>query len=209
MTEAKKCLQCNNEATHTCVECKGNFCINDFMIHEQNLINEFKKLGEERNKLHEEVITKNPLNIIQQSLLSQIKKWHDVTVEKVHQAAAKTRDEVNLLLQQNMNNIKKELTELAEKLHAARFRDTIVESNMGQLRERVRRLRCHLEKPMDELSIEINVKQSNQIDWNQMIYVENKSNDSKVSLIETKNMIKCAIRLLMIENLLMPIPCIF
>ncbi|CAF1238916.1 unnamed protein product [Rotaria sordida] len=180
MTETNTCLGCNSEGIHTCAGCQGHFCTRDLTIHRMTLVEKLDAVRQDRNRLHQQVIQANQSNVIHQSLLSEIKKWYDTTVEKVRQAALKVRDEMNQLLRQNMENIKNELIEMAKQFPPNINADTILEGNIEQLREKVNQLRSNFEKATNLSSIMINVEQTNHIDWNHVIYVEDKSNQNKV-----------------------------
>ncbi|CAF5181241.1 unnamed protein product [Rotaria magnacalcarata] len=176
------CMRCNNGGVRICTGCNGHFCQRDFLIHRQILAKEFENIKSQGNQLIEQITKSNQSNKVQQSLVSEIQKWHDTTVDKTRRAAIKVRDEVNTMIQQNIVNIKKGLTELDQELIESFSSDRIMEENIEQLREKIRRLRSDFEKSSDLASIVVNVEPSTRIDWNHVIHVEDKSSGRKVTL---------------------------
>ncbi|CAF4847878.1 unnamed protein product, partial [Rotaria socialis] len=173
------CMRCSNEGVRICTGCNGHFCQRDFLIHRQILAKEFENIKLQGNKLIEQITKLNQPNKVQQSLVSEIQKWHDTTVDRTRRAAIKVRDEVNTMIQQNIVNIKKGLTELDQELIESFGSDRIMEENIEQLREKIRRLRSDFEKSCDPASIVVNVEPSTRIDWNHVIHVEDKSSGRK------------------------------
>ncbi|CAF4792420.1 unnamed protein product [Rotaria sp. Silwood2] len=68
-----------------------------------------------------------------------------------------------------------EFETLSQELKELRETKGVVEQNLERLKEKIRRLNEDLEQAAQSPSIELNTKQSDQIIWQHMIYVKEKS----------------------------------
>ncbi|CAF4436329.1 unnamed protein product [Rotaria socialis] len=115
------------------------------------LINELDGLTVDRNDLQEKVNeTASNLGSCQH-ITAKIDEWERRTTEKVKQAA-----------------------ELAEK-QERRAKKSVVEQDIARLRQEIDQLKKDLTKLAQTPTIELNMKQSDEIKWDHMICVEEKS----------------------------------
>lgn len=182
MPPFNKCSRCNNQGTFICNGCRGHFCQRDFILHREFLAEELERTKNEGYRLRQQIFQSDQSNKLQAALFSEIKKWHDTTVEKIRQTALKVRNEVNSLLQQNAVNIKRGFIELEQELNKNMTRDSISEIRIEQLRNTVRRVREEFDKAWNPSSIVVNVEQTARIDWNNAIHVEEKNNENRVRI---------------------------
>ncbi|CAF4424551.1 unnamed protein product [Rotaria magnacalcarata] len=172
MASANRCSACKTRAeTCFCPGCKAYFCDDDFQNHRASLFDELNVLTADRNDLHAQ-INEVSSNMQTDKQLAKIGEWQRTTIEKVKQAAESARQQVMKIRNCKHEEIAKSFLVLSQELDELR---DIVEQDIVRLNQATRKLSDDLKKCAQSSEIELNVKQSDEIDWNRMIYVEENS----------------------------------
>ncbi|CAF1197708.1 unnamed protein product [Rotaria sp. Silwood1] len=176
MTSSNRCSMCGKRAdTCICMGCKAHFCDDDFQSHRGILINDLDALTVERGNLQVKINEAISNDQSSKHLLATIDEWQRTTIEKVKQAAELARQQVSKIMNFKREEITKQFETLSQELKE--FRDTkdVVEQDLIRLKQKIRQLNEDLEQVSPSMTMELNMKQSDQIAWDRMIYVEEKS----------------------------------
>ncbi|CAF1064057.1 unnamed protein product [Adineta ricciae] len=173
MATRNKCSVCTkNAGTSICPGCQAYFCDNDFKDHRGKLINELDGLVIERNLLQEKINKTNMNKAQNNTFLSQIDEWQQTTIEKVKQVADQARKQVLEVMNSELRNITTKLEELTQELKQLTDTKDVLEQDLVKLKEDVNRLNNTVAQLTKPSTITLNVTNSAQIQWNQMIFVE-------------------------------------
>ncbi|CAF3676164.1 unnamed protein product [Rotaria socialis] len=175
MASANRCSVCKTRAgTCFCPGCKAYFCDDDFQNHRASLFDELNVLTSDRNDLHAQ-INEVSSNMQTDKQLAKVDEWQRTTIEKVKQAAESARQQIMKIKNSKYEEIAKSFLALSQELDELRETKGIVEQDIVRLNQAARKLSEDLKKCAQSSEIELNVKQSDEIDWNRMIYVEKNS----------------------------------
>ncbi|CAM4891818.1 unnamed protein product [Rotaria socialis] len=175
MASANRCSVCKTRAgTCFCPGCKAYFCDDDFQNHRASLFDELNVLTSDRNDLHAQ-INEVSSNMQTDKQLAKVDEWQRTTIEKVKQAAESARQQIMKIKNSKHEEIAKSFLALSQELDELRETKGIVEQDIVRLNQAARKLSEDLKKCAQSSEIELNVKQSDEIDWNRMIYVEKNS----------------------------------
>jgi flagellar biosynthesis GTPase FlhF len=160
---------CTNElgATH-CIGCDQYFCTNDFQTHRQTMINEMDKIIEEHHHLQDEINNKAQSNDQQNSVFEQIDRWQKSTIEKVIQVATQARQQAIELL----NNRRMEFKSFAQNLADIKESENYVEHDLRRLKQMINHFKQALIDSIQSTTILLHTEQSDRINWESLIYVE-------------------------------------
>jgi DNA repair exonuclease SbcCD ATPase subunit len=155
--------------TCLCAGCKAHFCRKHFNDHHEQLLKELDGYVEERNTLQDQINKADPHNAI----LLQIDEWKKTMIEKVTQVAEQARNQVTVPSTKRAD-IATKLKELSDKLSYLKETEDFVEDDLKQLKEMTDKLRQDIEKATELPSLELHIDESEQINWNRLIYVKEK-----------------------------------
>ncbi|CAF1009434.1 unnamed protein product [Adineta ricciae] len=173
MATRNKCSVCTkNAGTSICPGCQAYFCDNDFKDHRGKLTNELDGLVIERNLLQEKINKTNINKAQNNTFLPQIDEWQRTTIEKVKQVADQARKQVLELINSDLRRITKGLEELTQELKQLTDTKDVLEQDLVKLKEDVNRLNNAVAQLAQPSTITLNVTNSDKIQWNQMIFVE-------------------------------------
>jgi hypothetical protein len=112
------------------------------------------------------------------SLLSQIDDWQKVTIEKVSRAAEEARQQAIQFMRRKKAEIVEGFESVGKEIRTRQGTGDFVEYDLERLKQSINRLQQDLEQFIQR-PIELNVKKSNQIDWNNLIYADYQSADNR------------------------------
>ncbi len=176
MASSNRCSVCpKGGGTCFCPGCKAYFCDKDFRHHRRMLVDGLDELTVNRNDLQEKI---NKISSEKQSgslLLSRIDEWQQVTIEKVKQTAQQARQQVLKIMNSKQEEIKRQFQTLSQEFEHLRETEGVLEQDLARLKQQIDQLNKDLEQLSQPLAVELNMQQSDQIVWNRLIYVEEKS----------------------------------
>jgi chromosome segregation ATPase len=175
MASLDRCSVCRKGAgTCFCPGCKAYFCDDDFKDHRGMLINELDELTVDRNDLQKKLnrITSNKET--GGHLLSQIDEWQQTTIEKVKQVAEQARQQIFQIMNLKREEITRQFQTMTQEITQLRDTRGVVEHDLARLKQHIDQLNEDLEELSQPSTIEVNTKQCDQIEWDRMMYVEEK-----------------------------------
>jgi hypothetical protein len=173
MATTLRCSVCTEElgATH-CTGCDQYFCTNDFQTHLQGMVNEMDKIIEERNHLQNEINNETQSNDQQNPVIEQIDSWQKSTVEKVIQVAAQARQQAIELLNIKRMKINTEFKSFSQNLADVKRSEKYVEHDLRRLKQMISQFKQDLIHLTQPITILLHTEQSDRINWENLIYVE-------------------------------------
>jgi chromosome segregation ATPase len=175
MATSKRCSICSKELGQMyCTGCDKYFCWKDFKTHREGIFTEMEKIIEERNHLQDEINNVPQSNDHQSPLIEQIDKWRDITIEKVKQVAAQARQQAIHIMNHKMMKISTEFRNFSEELARLKESENYVEHDLTRLNQMINQFKQELRQPNQPTTIELHTEQSDRINWDTLIYVEEK-----------------------------------
>ena len=170
------CSVCHKEAgICNCAGCNALFCTKDFAHHRQWLSGEFQKVVEARNHLYEVVSDRQILSDFQAALHNYINEWKIGALDKIHHTAEKTRGQTSKILHDRMKDVDNGLHGVTEELREMQAMDNFVEDDLTRLDDHIEKLRDKFKQLTGASEIRICKENSEQLDWNLLIYVDDQS----------------------------------
>jgi uncharacterized phage infection (PIP) family protein YhgE len=175
MASSDCCSVCRKGAgTSICRGCKELFCDDDFKDHRGMLINKLDELTADRNDLQEKINKATSHNQSSSSFLSRIDEWQQATIEKVKQAAEQARQQVSQIINSKREDITRQFQTMSQNMKQLRDTKGVVEHDLARLKQQIEQLNEDLKQLSQPPTVELNVKQSDKIEWHRMICVEEK-----------------------------------
>jgi hypothetical protein len=156
--------------TCLCGGCKAYFCRKHFNDHHAILLNELDGYVEECNILQDQINKTDPHNII----LLQIDEWQCAMIDKVKQVAEQARQQIKVPSPKRAE-FKTRFKEFSNKIGLLKETEDFVEDDLLRLKEMIHTLKQDLKELDESPSIELYVEQNEQIAWNRLIYIKEKS----------------------------------
>ena len=179
MASANRCSACPKGAgTCHCPGCNAYFCDKDFRNHRVMLVNGLEELIAGRNELQQKVSQANPTKHSGSSLLSRIDAWQEETIFKVKQAADQARQETLEIINAKHEDINKQFQSMSQELQQLQYTKDVLEGDLSRLKNQIEQVNSNLEKLSQSPIVELNMKQSERVAWNRLIYVEDRSASS-------------------------------
>ncbi|CAF4125012.1 unnamed protein product [Rotaria magnacalcarata] len=139
------------------------------------LINELDGLTVDRNDLQEKINVAASNLGSSQHITAKIDEWERITTEKVKQAAEMAKKQVLRIINSKQEEITIRFHNLSQELKERRVKKSVVEQDIVRLRQEIDQINKDLTKLAQTPTIELNMKQNDEIKWDRMIYVEEKS----------------------------------
>jgi hypothetical protein len=150
----------------------------DHTNHRTILVNGLEKLTASQNELQEKIKNLNLENRPDILILSQIDRWEQKTIEKVHQAADEVRKTVLVLVKSKQEEIKHQFESLSKELDNLRETKGTLEQDSTRLEREIAQINEDLKQSFQLPNVKLMTNQSEKIPWNRMIYVEEKSQNT-------------------------------
>jgi uncharacterized phage infection (PIP) family protein YhgE len=175
MATSKRCSLCKKQAGPMhCTGCDAYFCAKDFRSHREGLFTEMDGVVEQRNQLQDKINKAAQLNVQHSPLIAKINEWQETIIEKVKQVAAQAREQVVQLLNSKQLNITTEFRTFSQELVDLKETENFVEHDLTRLRQMIEQFHHDLKESVQPTTVELHTEQSDGIDWNRVIYVEEK-----------------------------------
>ncbi|CAF0745408.1 unnamed protein product [Adineta steineri] len=179
MASSNHCSFCRkNPGICICSGCRAYFCDDHFKDHRGMLANELDGLTTERDVIQEKISKAISHRQSAGSLLSRIDEWQRTTIEKVKEAAAQAREQAFQIMNLKREEITKQFEIISQELKELSDTKCVLEQDLTRLKQDIDQLNQDLEQLSQPPPAKLNVKQSEQIVWHQMIYVEQQSTDA-------------------------------
>ena len=176
MASASCCSVCPKGAgTCYCPGCNTYFCNRDFRNHRDMLVHKLDELTVDRNELQEKISKTSLQKHSNSSLLSQIDAWQEETIQKVKHAAELARQQALEMLNSKQEEMARQFQTLSQEMGHLRETEDVLEQDLSRLKNQIEQLHEGLENAPQPPTIELNTKQSEQIMWDRMIYVQDRS----------------------------------
>ncbi|CAF5222283.1 unnamed protein product, partial [Rotaria magnacalcarata] len=176
MASLNRCSVCTKRAgTCFCPGCNAYFCDDDFHSHRGKLLNELDGLTIDRNEIQAKITEAFSNNQSVKNVLVKIDEWQQKNIERIKQAADTAKQQVLQIMNAKQKDIKIRFQTLSQELQELRDTKGVVEQDIARLQQEIRQINDELALLVQSPAIELNTKHSDQIVWNQMIYVEEKS----------------------------------
>ena len=146
----------------------------DFRTHREGLHTEMDGVVEERNKLQDEINETAQHNDQCSPLIAQINEWQEITIEKVKQVAEQARQQVTQLLNSKRVKMTTEFQTFSQELAHLKETENFVEHDLTRLKQMIQQFHQDLKQSIQPTTIELHTEQGDGIDWNRLIYVEEK-----------------------------------
>ncbi len=173
MATSNRCSACNKElGPMHCTGCDTYFCRRDFRIHCEEMFTEMDKIVEERNRLQDEITNGIQHNDQQNPLIEQIDKWQKNTIEKIKQVAAQARQQASELLNAKRVKINTEFKSFSQELAHLKESENYVEHDLTRLNQMISQFKQDLRQSTQPTTIVLHTEQSDEINWETLIYVE-------------------------------------
>jgi len=156
------------------VGCNECFCWKDLKTHYESMVTEMDKIVEERNCLQDAINNEIQCNEQQSPLIAQIDEWQNSTIEKIKQVAAQARQQTIHLLNAKRMTINTEFENFSQELKHLKESGNYVEQDLIRLNQMISRFKQDLGQSTQPNMIELHTEQSNMLDWDSLIYVEEK-----------------------------------
>ncbi|UJR23264.1 hypothetical protein I4U23_026284 [Adineta vaga] len=184
MATAKRCSLCTKELGQMfCTGCENYFCWKDFRAHREGMLTEIDKVIEERNLLQEQINTVEQHKEHQSPLLREIEQWRDNTIEKVKQIAANVHQQVIHLLNFRKTQINSEFRDFSNEIAHLKESENYVEKDLTRLTQRINDFKTALRQSTQPATIKLHTEQSNKIDWQRLIYVEEQKFQPRIEVV--------------------------
>ena len=172
MSVSKPCSTCRSVGgICTCTGCKLLFCPPHFNDHRQQMSVQLEQIMQNCHQL--EIKTKDTIQTQRSgsSVLSEIDKWQRSTIEKVTQVAENARQQVIQLMRRKKTEILEKLDLVGKEIRTRQSANDFVEYDLERLKEAVNKLQKDLDQYIRQ-PLELHIKGNDQIDWNNLIYIE-------------------------------------
>ena len=175
MAASRQCSACKKEPGPIhCTGCDRYFCRKDFKTHTEEMFGEMDKIIEERNRLQDEITNRVQPNDQQHPLMKQIDAWQTSTIEKVKRVAAQARKQAEQLLNAKNMKMKTEFKSFSEELARLKESENYVEHDLERLNHMITQFKQDLRQSTQPTTIVLHTEQSDAVNWESLIYVEEK-----------------------------------
>jgi len=174
MASSRQCDTCSKpSASMHCIGCDKYFCNKDFAGHRNVLLGKIEKIVENRNQLQEAISNSIESNGGQNSpVIAEIDEWEKTIIKKVKDVAAQAREGAIQLLTSNQTKIQTEFKKFSQELAALRESEDFVEPDLDRLNQMINQFKLDIKQSTQPTTIKLHTKQSDQIVWKSLIYVE-------------------------------------
>ena len=175
MAKSNQCSMCQKyPGVILCTGCDGYFCSKDYKGHREILFHEMEEIVEERNNLQDKINKATQINDSHSPIIGQINEWEKMTIEKVKQAAEQARQQAFQLLHSKRLRITNEFKGFSKELADLKESENFAEQDLARLKQIIRQFHQDLTRMTQPVTIELNTKESDGIQWNRLIYTQEK-----------------------------------
>ena len=179
MTTSKRCSTCGTvAATCLCTGCRLLFCSAHFNDHHQQMATQLDHLMENCNHLAMRTKETTQTQRATSSLLSQIDEWQRMTIEKVSQVAENARQQALQLMRRKKIEIIEGVNSIGKEILTRQSVGDFVEYDLERLKKMINKLQQDFNQFVRS-PIQLHINRSQQIDWNNLIYLEHRFPDDR------------------------------
>ncbi|CAF1053923.1 unnamed protein product [Adineta steineri] len=129
-----------------------------------------------RNSLLDKIDKATQRHNLHNPLIAQINEWEDMMIEKIKIVADNTRQQVSQLVNSKRTKLSDDFKRFSQELANLRETENFIEADLNQMKYKLNEFNHELKHITKPVLVELHTELSNQIVWNQLIYVEEKSN---------------------------------
>jgi hypothetical protein len=157
-----------------CIGCDEYFCRKDFDTHHEELFTEMDRIVDERNRLQDAINKVVQNNDQQNPVIEQINRWQNSIIEKVKQVAEQARKQATQLLNFKRMKINTEFKTFSQELADLKESKDYVEYDLTRLNQMISEFKEDLRQSTQPTTIKLHTEQTDGINWDSLIYVEEK-----------------------------------
>lgn len=145
-TNTTHCLKCGKErATFKCAGCLQDFCFNHLTDHRQELNIQLDEIETNRD-LFRQTLNEQTVNPKNYSLIKQIDKWEEDSINTIQKTAKQYRQLVLQHTTENINHIEINLNKLTNQLKQTRQENDFNETHLNQFKQKLTQLATEIDK---------------------------------------------------------------
>jgi vacuolar-type H+-ATPase subunit E/Vma4 len=129
----------------------------------------------DRNGLQYQITEATKEENFDSPLLVEIEDWQSKTIEKVKRVAEQAKKQVIKLLNSKKTEIKSEFEKFSQELIQLKENEDLLENDLEYLKQTVGELNQKLKELSKQPGIELCKEQSDQIEWDTLIYIREKT----------------------------------
>ncbi len=176
MATPKSCSRCEKgRGTSFCVGCQAYFCKKCHQQHRDDMANQLEGFIGDRNGLQYQITEATKEENFDSPLLVEIEDWQSKTIEKVKRVAEQAKKQVIKLLNSKKTEIKSEFEKFSQELIQLKENEDLLENDLEYLKQTVGELNQKLKELSKQPGIELCKEQSDQIEWDTLIYIREKT----------------------------------
>jgi chromosome segregation ATPase len=139
------------------------------------MANQLNGFTGDRNELQDKINKATQQEELHSPLLTEIDNWRETTIEKVKKVAEQARQQVLKLLNAKKVEIKSHFEKFSQEFIQLKETEDFVENDLKHLEKTIHELKQELKQLNEPPEIQLRMEQSNQIAWDTLIYVKEKT----------------------------------
>lgn len=144
-----RCVKCNKErATSKCGGCSQDFCLNDLIVHRQQMSNELDNIQTIRD-LFRQALTDHMSNLERHSIIEEIDQWQEKSIGIIKRTAQEAKKIASDYLSLSMSRIEKQLNQLTDEIRQTRDENDFFETDLRRWSDVLNTLQHQLSRPAD------------------------------------------------------------
>ena len=181
---SRQCSKCNDAVgSFNCVGCKEIFCTDHSIAHRKELNARFEQLITD----HEIILEQMKKNSLKQHLHDQIDDWQNQMIERVYERAKEIRGQINRLLDTDNQRMEEDIQSLADEMRTRQKKEDFFEDDIERIAQKIEEAKQFAHQPMEKPNMELKIEQMEDIDWENLIYIENQSSSTSSSITSKSN----------------------
>ena len=163
-----------------CTGCDKYFCTKHFRIHQNEMFSEMDKIIQDRDRLQDLINKESQSNDQQHPIIEKINQWRDHTIKMVKQVAAQACQQAIDLLNAKRVKLSTEFKSVTKELVELKESENYVEHDLKRLNDMIKKFKQDLEQTKQPTTIILHTEQADKINWDTLMYVEEKKRNSKL-----------------------------
>lgn len=181
---SRQCSKCkDNIGSFNCEGCKELFCMKHSIEHRQELNARFEQLMTGLNvTLQQTQDNEQQVESFKEGFSDRILEWENKMVERVHERAKQIRQELDEQINNRNKMITNNIQSLTNDIRVRHETQDFFERDIEQIKENINELQREINKSIQQSDINLHIESNDTIDWNNLIYFNEKSNTASSSV---------------------------
>ena len=151
VSNPNQCAICKKDtATLRCLGCLQDFCFKHVVEHQQQLNKQLDQIEQDRD-LFQQALNQKTTNPLEHSLIQQVDRWEQDSIEKIKQTAQEIRQTLLVYVNEDIISAKEKVDQLTQQLKYSREEDSVTENLLSKWREDLEKLTQQMDKPSNIL----------------------------------------------------------